>query len=54
MLSAQHLPGGGLWVDAPWRVMAFGFLYFSATGIWELREHRWLAEDAPARQSMAA
>jgi hypothetical protein len=41
---AQHagLPGTGLWVEQPHRVMAFGFLYFTATGWSELVGHRWI------------
>jgi hypothetical protein len=35
------LPGSGLWIDQPWRVLAFGFLYFTAVGISELSGHRW-------------
>lgn len=30
------LPCGGLWVDEPQRVLAFGFLYFGMTGIGEV------------------
>jgi hypothetical protein len=36
------LQGEGLWVDQPWRVLAFGFVYFSAVGLSELFDHRWL------------
>lgn len=39
---AQDLPGSGLWVEQPHRVIAFGFLYFLATGISELYSHTWL------------
>jgi hypothetical protein len=42
VVGGQGLPGGGLWVDEPHRVVAFGFLYFAATGISELHGHRWL------------
>jgi hypothetical protein len=38
----QNLPGSGLWVEQPHRVIAFGFLYFLATGISELYSHTWL------------
>jgi len=31
------LPGGGLWIDEPHRVLAFGFLYFGLTGWAEIR-----------------
>ena len=36
VVSAEHLPGSGLWISQPHRVIAFGFLYFLAQGIWEL------------------
>jgi hypothetical protein len=54
VVSAQSLPGGGLWIDQPWRVMAFGFLYFTATGLSELGEHRWLGSSANVQESKAA
>ena len=31
-----HLPGSGLWISEPWRVLALGFLYFSAVSIVEI------------------
>lgn len=34
--SALDLPGGGLWVDEPQRVLAFGVVYFGLTGIGEV------------------
>jgi hypothetical protein len=54
VVSADHLSGGGLWVDQPWRVLAFGFLYFTATGFSELQEHRWTASGIPKTESKAA
>lgn len=53
VLSARHLPGSGLWINQPPRVLAFGFLYFTAIGLSELREHRWLAGGIPGQQSKA-
>jgi hypothetical protein len=53
-VSAQDLPGSGLWVSQPWRVLAFGFLYFTATGLSELIDHRWLRGGVPERRSAAA
>lgn len=53
-VSAQQLPGSGLWVSQPWRVLAFGFLYFTATGISELVDHRWVRGGIPERRSVAA
>lgn len=41
--ASQHLPGSGLWIDAPHRVIAFGFLYFTSWGISDLYGHRWLS-----------
>lgn len=43
VVRAQELPGSGLWIDDPQRVLAFGFLYFTAWGISQLFEHHWLA-----------
>ena len=34
--AAPDLPGGGLWVDEPHRVLAFGVIYFGLTGLGEL------------------
>jgi len=52
------IPGSGLWVSQPWRVVAFGFMYFTAVGISELFSHRWLPEnglpDAQRRRAGAA
>jgi hypothetical protein len=42
VVAAAHLPGSGLWIDEPYRVLAAGFLYFLAIGISELYEHRWI------------
>ena len=54
VVAAQHLEGGGLWIDQPWRAMAFGFLYFTAVGLSELHDHRWFAGGIPARGRSAA
>lgn len=40
--AAANLPGGGLWIDEPQRVLAAGALYFGALGLSELADHRWL------------
>ncbi len=34
--SALDLPGDGLWVDEPHRVLAFGVVYFGLTGLGEV------------------
>ena len=36
VIGAQNLSGGGLWIDEPQRVIAFGFLYFMAVAISEV------------------
>lgn len=36
-VAALHLEGGGLWIDQPWRVIAFGAFYFTAVGVLELQ-----------------
>ena len=36
VIRAQGLTGGGLWIDEPQRVIAFGFLYFTAVAISEV------------------
>jgi hypothetical protein len=40
--AAADLPGGGLWIDEPQRVIAAGFLYFTMLGLSELADHAWL------------
>jgi hypothetical protein len=42
VLAVEAIPGGGLWVSQPQRVIVFGFLYFATVGISELFAHRWL------------
>jgi hypothetical protein len=54
VVSGQHLPGEGRWIARPCRVMAFGFLYFTAIGISELRAHRWTEHGLPEHQADAA
>jgi len=50
--AAADLPGGGLWIDEPQRVIAAGFLYFFALGLSELADHGWLpAQSLPGRSS---
>jgi hypothetical protein len=38
---AQRIPGGGLWVEHPEKVIAFGVIYFGLTAWSELNSHRW-------------
>ncbi len=41
VVAAQQIPGGGLWVEHPEKVIAFGVLYFGLTAWSELHAHRW-------------
>ncbi len=43
-VAAQHIPGGGIWVNEPQKVVAFGFLYFSLMGWSELSAHAWAGQ----------
>jgi hypothetical protein len=42
VIERLHLPGSGLWISAPYRVLAFGVLYYALTAWWELVGPRWL------------
>jgi len=42
VVDAAHLPGSGLWIDEPYRVLAAGFLYFLIVGVSEMFDHRWI------------
>lgn len=37
VVATLHLTGGGLWISQPWRVIAFGALYFTSVGLLELQ-----------------
>ena len=54
VVATQHIPGGGMWVNQPWRVLAFGFLYFALVGWSELSGHAWAGPRKPAGPSTAA
>lgn len=41
VVARQNLPGSGVWIDEPHRVIAFGFLYFAAMALFELVGHGW-------------
>jgi hypothetical protein len=41
VISSAGLTGEGIWIDEPYRVLAFGFLYFSAVGYFELTVKQW-------------
>ena len=42
VVSTLSLPGSGLWIEEPHRVVASGVIYFGLVGLWELfgRRHR--------------
>ncbi len=46
-----HGVGGGLWVDEPWRAVAFGVFYFGMIGWYELRWRRWMGTATAAGAS---
>lgn len=41
VIARQGFTMGGLWIDEPYRLMAFGFLYFAAIGMTELFSYKW-------------
>lgn len=41
-VASLQLSGGGLWIDQPWRVVAFGALYFASLGMFEATGFRAL------------
>jgi hypothetical protein len=43
VVLAQEFESGGVWIDEPQTVVAFGFVYFTAVGISELVGYSWLA-----------
>lgn len=49
VIAALHLPGTGLWISEPYRVLAFGALYFALTAWSELYDHAWLKTGGFAR-----
>jgi hypothetical protein len=44
VVAAAELPGGGLWVSQPQRVVAAGFLHFALCGVSEFVGHRWISD----------
>jgi hypothetical protein len=44
VVAAQRIPGSGLWVDHPEKVIAFGVVYFGLTAWSELAGHAWAAK----------
>jgi hypothetical protein len=45
---ALHLPGSGVWVDDPQRLVAAGVLYFGAQAVWSLLGQRWVGSGSSA------
>ncbi|MFN8588419.1 MAG: hypothetical protein U0704_11550 [Candidatus Eisenbacteria bacterium] len=43
-VESLRLSGGGLWIEQPWRVVAFGALYFAAIGFFEATGFRALLD----------
>jgi len=53
VVAGQKLFGSGEWATHPHRLAAFGFLYFTAVGLSELRRHDWrrTVSDEAARKN---
>jgi hypothetical protein len=50
----QRMPGRGLWVEAPHRAVAFGFLYFTCVAVSELFAGRFVAKTVHWRMDFFA
>ena len=48
-IAAAGLTGEGIWIDEPYRVLAFGFFYFTAVGIFEF-SNIWIHYNSPQPQ----
>ena len=48
-VASLQLTGGGLWIDEPWRVMAFGVVYFTLIGLVQLLAYGSMVRDPGAR-----
>lgn len=42
VIAAQNLPGSGVWIEQPQRVIALGFLYFSSLAAMSLLTVKWV------------
>ena len=42
VIDSLNLPGGGLWIEEPYRVLAFGWFYFTAVGYFEFIMPKWV------------
>lgn len=54
VVAGLGLEGGGLWIDEPWRPLAFGTCYFAAVGLAELIGHAGMPAPAAVRGRGAA
>jgi len=54
VIASLHLTGRGVWVDEPWRVVAFGALYFGAVGAFEWTGFRAFQARTPATADAGA
>ena len=43
-MEGQDLPGSGIWIDEPQRLIAFGFLYFTTLAVVSLSTVRWVPQ----------
>ena len=41
VIARQGFTASGLWIDEPYRMMAFGFLYFTVIALTELFSYKW-------------
>ena len=53
VVAGQALPGEGLWIDQPHRLVAAGFLYFAIQGAWNLFGEQWMKPDPTTADSAA-
>lgn len=42
VISAMNLSGEGVWIEEPYRVLAFGWFYFTVVGLFEFMMPRWM------------
>ena len=52
VVVAQRIPGGGLWVEHPEKVIVFGVIYFGLTAWSELHGHQWAAKVRSAAKQL--
>lgn len=47
VISAMNLSGEGVWIEEPYRVLAFGWLYFTVVGLFEFMMPKWMKKTQP-------